>query len=151
MIWTAAIAFQIQKIPLPLKLLTSWSSSAVLAAEETILSPVHGEGAFLVLLCIVERRLYPGEGSAGWIVSISVICSPGKAPEELPLSLLFYQCRWRVADTQYQPSEHSIPPWRQSLSASVSSLSQLKPFFCCNTAPKDLHPKGCSALGLGSD
>lgn len=121
MIWTADIAFQIQTTPLPLKLCTKWGNSAVLAAEETILSPVPGKGAFLVLLCIVERWLYPREGSAGWIVSISVICSPNEAPQELPLSLLFYQWGCRVANTRYQPSLHSLPPWWKGLSALLSS------------------------------
>lgn len=74
MIWMAATAFQIQKIPLPLKLLTIWSSSAVLAAqgsssavlaaEETVLSLVHEEGAFFGVSVHCGKAFYPREHSA---------------------------------------------------------------------------------------
>lgn len=132
MIWTAAIAFQMKKqIALPLKLLTNLSSSSVMAEEETTLSS-SCEEAVLVLLCIVERQLYPQEGSARSTVSISVIHSPSTAPEELPLSLLYCHCVWRVADTG--PALTALHGDR--VFHSVSSLSQIKAFLSCSAASK---------------
>lgn len=132
MIWTAAIAFQVKKqIALPLKLLTNLSSSSVMAEEETTLSPTCEEEV-LVLLCIVESLLYPQEGSARSTVSISVICSHSTAPEELPPSLLYCHCVWRVADTV--PALTALHGYR--VFHSLSSLSHIKAFLSCSAAPK---------------
>lgn len=132
MIWTAAIAFQMKKIiALPSKLLTNLSSSSVMGEEETPLSPMCEE-AVLVLLCVVERQLYPQEGSARSSVSISVICSPSTAPGELPLSLLYCHCGWRVADTV--PALTAV--YGDTVFHSVSSLNQIKAFPSCSATPK---------------
>lgn len=132
MIWTADIAFQMKKqIVLPLKLLTNLSISPVMAEEEITLSPICEE-AVLVLLCLVGRQLYPQEGSARSTVSISVICSPSTAPEELSLSLLYCHCVQRMAD----PAPALSALHGDRVFHSVSSLSQIKAFLSCSAAPK---------------
>lgn len=100
--------------------------------EENTVSPMCGEEAFLLLLFIVERQLFPQEGSAKSIFSISVICFSSTAPEELPLYLLFCPCGRRGADILNQRSEHSMVRGFFTL----SNLSQIKAFRSCNAAPK---------------
>lgn len=121
-----------KEIALSFKLLTNLSSSSVMAEEETIFTHMCEE-AVLVLLCIVERQLYPQEGSTRPTVSISVICFLSTASEELPLSLLYCHCVWRVAYTV--PALTALHGDRDFHTVS-SSLSQIKAFLRCSAAPK---------------
>lgn len=103
-----------------------------------------------MLLCIMERWLCTQEDSAGWVFSISVKYSPNKAPEELP-SFTFISSVWMDS------GRHSVPILTAShtsiVTGSFSLCAQSEPaesFLLPQYCPKDLHPQGCSALGLDS-
>lgn len=69
--------------------------------------PMCGEEAFLLLLFIVERQLFPQEGSAKSIFSISVICFSSTAPEELPL-YLFILSLWTERGRHTEPALRAL-------------------------------------------
>lgn len=103
---------------------------------------------FWVLLCTEKRQLYPQEGSAGRVVSVSVNALPAEHMEGCLLPLYF--TRKAGQGQTCSASSHCTYPSAVPKPFSLCvTLSQIKTFFCQNQyRPPGLAPMRMLCMGL---